>query len=123
MRRTILVFSFIISVFLTLSADDPTVANIYIQHRSHGDHLEYYPLADQPDVYYDLVNQIIIINGGGEVTYYDVEIASVTTTLTVISSQVNGYYDTIDISTLPQDDYVITIYSPEDHTYEGFFEI
>ena len=90
---------------------------------STNDHLEQFIPADQPDVYYDIVAQTLIIDGGGEVTYYDVEIASVTTTLTVISTQVNGYYDTIDISTLPQDEYVITIYSPEDHTYEGFFEI
>ena len=87
------------------------------------DHLEHFVFADQPDVYYDNDTHEIIIDGGGEVTYYDVEIASVTTTLTVISTQVNGYYDTIDISSLPQDEYVITIYSPEDHTYEGFFEV
>ena len=79
--------------------------------------------ADQPDVYYDNDTHEIIIDGGGEVTYYDVEITSVTTTLTVISTQVNGFYDTIDVSSLPQDEYVITIYSPEDHTYEGFFEV
>ena len=97
---------------------------INMQHIGHqNDHFEHFIPADQPDVYYDNVNQTIIIDGGGEVTYYDVEIASVTTTLTVISTQVNGYYDTIDISSLPQDEYVITIYSPEDHTYEGFFEV
>ena len=65
----------------------------------------------------------IIINGGGEVSYYDVEIAPTSTFVPVISTQVNGYYDTIDVSSLPAGDYVITIYSPEDNTYEGFFEI
>lgn len=76
-----------------------------------------------PDVYYDNVNQTIIIDGGGEVTYYDVEIAPVTSSVQVITTQVSGYYDTIDVSSLPATEYVITIYSPENNTYEGFFEI
>lgn len=79
--------------------------------------------ADQPDVYFDNATMTIIINGGGEVSYYDVEIAPTSTFVPVISTQVNGYDDTIDISSLPQGLYCITIYSPEDNTYEGFFEI
>ena len=88
-----------------------------------NDHLEHFIPADQPDVYYDDVSQVIIIDGGGEVTYYDVEIAPVSTFVPVISTQVNGYYDTIDVSTLPQGEYFISISSPEDHTFEGYFEI
>lgn len=98
------------------------VVNIqYIGH--HNDHLEHFSPFDQPDVYYDNVNQAIIIDGDGAVDYYDVEIASVTNFVTVISTQVSGYYDTIDVSSLPATEYVITIYSPENNTYEGFFEI
>lgn len=89
----------------------------------HYDHLEHFIPFDLPDVYYDNANQAIIIDGDGAVDYYDVEIAPVTSSFPVITTQVNGYYDTINISTLPQGVYVITIYSPEDNTYEGFFEI
>ena len=122
MKRIIIVFSFF-SLFLTLLADDPTVANINLQHRNHGDHIEYYPPADQPDVYYDSVNQVIIINGGGAVTYYDVEVAPLSTFVPVTSTQISGYYDTIDVSSMSAAEYVITIYSPEGNTFEGFFEI
>ena len=75
-----------------------------------------------PDVYYDGDNQQIIVDGLGVVNYYDVEIASATSFVTVISTQVNGSYDTIDISSLPQGEYVITIESPWVNTYEGFFD-
>ena len=119
-RITLLIIVFTFSHLFSLGAPDEIVLR---NTGPQDDHIEHFVFADQPDVYYDNVYQTIIIDGGGEVTYYDVEIASVTTTLTVISTQVNGYYDTIDISSLPQDEYVITIYSPEDHTYEGFFEV
>ena len=64
-----------------------------------------------------------LMDGGGEVTYYDVEIESMTTWLTVISTQVNGMYDTIDISSLTPGEYMITITSPTGHEFEGFFQI
>ena len=86
-------------------------------------HLDHPVFADQPDVYLDTSNALIIIDGGGEVTYYDVEIESMTTWLTVISTQVNGTYDTIDVSSLAAGDYMITITSPTGHEFEGFFEI
>lgn len=113
----------ILSAFLGINlCNGEEVINMqHIGH--HNDHLEHFSPFDQPDVYYDNVNQTIIIDGDGAVDYYDVEIASVTNFVTVISTQVSGYYDTIDISSLPQGVYVITIYSPEDNTYEGFFEI
>ena len=84
------------------------------------------PIKDRSDVmpcvYYDTVNQQIIIDGGGEVTYYDVEIASVSTWTVVISTQVNGYYDAIDVSSLPTGEYCITIDSPTGNSFEGFFD-
>ena len=79
--------------------------------------------ADQPDVYYDDVAQTIIIDGGGEVTYYDVEIAPVSTFVPVISTQVNGFYDTIDVSSLSATEYYITVSSPTGNEFEGYFEI
>ena len=88
-----------------------------------GDHSNLPFPADMPDVYYDNSNQQIIVDGLGVVTYYDVEIASATNWTVFISTQVNGSYDTIDISSLPQGEYVITIESPWGNTYEGFFGI
>ena len=87
------------------------------------DHLDQPIPADQPDVYLDTSNAAIFIDGGGEVTYYDVEIESMTTWLTVISTQVNGMYDTIDVSSLTSGEYMITISSPTGHEFEGFFQI
>ena len=88
-------------------------------------HIEYSIPADQPDVYYDSTTQEITIDGDdyGYVNYYDVVIMSQTTWDVVISTQVDGDYDTIDVSSLPTGEYVITIYSPLNNTFEGFFEI
>jgi hypothetical protein len=74
-----------------------------------------------PDAYYNNVSQTIIVDGTGEVEYYDVEIMSLTTFDVLISTQVNGYYDTIDISSLPDGEYVITIDAPTGNSFEGFF--
>ena len=80
--------------------------------------------ADEPDVYHDTDTQEIIIEGLGFVTTYDVEIASAATLTVLISTQVNGTYDTIDVSSLPSDHvYVITLYSPTGNTFEGTFLI
>ena len=78
--------------------------------------------AVEPEVYYDDVAQEIIIVGTGNATYYNVVIESVNDWDVSLSTQVNGSYDTIDISSLPEGEYVITIDSPLDNTYEGYFE-
>ena len=109
---------------INVSADVRNEKKINIQHRPPGGiHLDQPIPADQPDVYLDTSNAVIIIDGGGEVVYYDVEIESMTTWLTVISTQVNGTYDTIDVSSLAPGDYIITITSPTGHEFEGFFQI
>ena len=90
----LLFFAFAISLFGFASRRSITLS----KKGNVGTHLDQPLLADQPDVYYDDDNALIIIDGGGEVTYYDVEIESMTTWLTVISTQVNGTYDTIDVS-------------------------
>ena len=78
--------------------------------------------ADQPDVYYDDDEQEIIIDGpGSEASYYDVDIVSLSTLDTVLSTQVNGTYDTIDVSSLPDDNYKIVITSSNFNEYEGYF--
>ena len=114
-----LISTLMLVFFVCINAN--AVRQIDIHHNGQmPTHLELPAPADQPDVYYD--NDEIIIDGLGVVNYYDVEIASATSFVTVISTQVNGSYDTIDISSLPQGEYVITIESPLGNTYEGYFD-
>ncbi len=77
--------------------------------------------ADQPEVYYDNVTQVIIIGGTGDATYYDVDIFCCDDGLLVLQDTVNGSYDTIDVSSLPDGDYQIVITSSYDNEYEGYF--
>ena len=78
---------------------------------------------DMPDAYYNygIKTQEILIDGGGVVNYYDVEITSPVTNAVEISTQVDGNYDTIDISSLSPGIHVITIESPSGNIYEGTF--
>ncbi len=101
-------------------ADD---AVINIQHvPNHGTHSGQ-PLfpADQPDVYYNDVTQVIIVDGTGYSTYYNVEITSLSTFYVMISTSVNGNYDTIDVSSLPDDNYEIVLTSSYNNVFEGYF--
>ena len=83
--------------------------------------LPIYP-ADQPDVYYDATDQVIIIDGpGSEASYYNVDIVSMSTLDVMLSTQVNGTYDTIDVSSLPDDNYKIVITSSNFNEYECYF--
>ena len=121
MKQLVIFFSFLLASSISLLADEANQIRIE-QVPKGGTHFNFPVPADQPDVYYDTVNQQIIIDGDGEVTYYDVEIASVSTWTVVISTQVNGYYDTIDVSSLPAGEYCITIDSPTGNSFEGFFD-
>ena len=123
MKKIYLLFIIVTTIFVTMRADDGSMAAINLGHQGQDDHLDQPILFDQPDVYLDTSDAMIIIDGGGEVNYYDVEIESMTTWLTVISTQVNGMYDTIDISSLTPGEYMITITSPTGHEFEGFFQI
>ena len=78
---------------------------------------------DMPDAFYnhDEKTQDIIIDGNGVVSYYDVEISSPVTNTVEMTTQVNGTYDTFDISSLPTGSHVITIESPSGNIYEGTF--
>ena len=71
--------------------------------------------------YYDAKTQEIIIDGSGVVSYYDVEISLPVTNTVEMSAQVDGTYDTFDISSLPSGSHVITIESPSGNIYEGTF--
>ena len=78
---------------------------------------------DMPDAFYVYgpKTQDIIIDGNGVVSYYDVEISSPVTNTVEMSTQVNGTYDSFDISSLPTGSHVITIESPSGNIYEGTF--
>lgn len=78
---------------------------------------------DMPLAYYhyDVKTQDIIIDGNGVVSYYDVEISSPVTNIVELSTQVDGTYDTFDISSLATGPHVITIESPSGNIYEGTF--
>ena len=77
----------------------------------------------EPKDSWDDVAQEIIIVGTGNATYYNVVIESVNDWDVSLSAQVNGSYDTIDISSLPADEYCITITTAWNDTFVGYFEI
>ena len=122
MKRIIFIFLLFFNISFIVSADDgPAVINL--QHKGHDDHWEHPAPAVQPEVYYDDVAQEIIIVGTGNATYYNVVIESVNDWDVSLSAQVNGSYDTIDISSLPADEYCITITTAWNDTFVGYFEI
>jgi len=84
-------------------------------------HSEYYLPVDMPEVYFDGDNLEIVIVAEGYADYYDVEIVSQSSMLAVISTRVDGYGDTLDVSSLPDDDYTIIITSSNHNVYQGTF--
>jgi len=73
--------------------------------------------------HYDVKTQDIIIDGGGVVSYYDVEISSPVTNTVEMTTQVNGTYDSFDISSLSTGPHVITIESPSGNIQNTCFSI
>ena len=116
---SVLVLMFSCMNLCNIYADEADINIQYVGH--HGTHSEYYPPADMPEVYYDSDNQEIIIVADGFSSYYDVDIVSESTLMIVISTQVDGYGDSIDISSLPDDNYTIVITSSNNNEYVGQF--
>jgi hypothetical protein len=107
MKRTILFLSFLLLMILQLSAEG-TRRPITLEHK--GGPRDGSPLCfDMPMAYYYYNSKThdIIIDGGGVVSYYDVEISSPVTNTVEMSIQVDGTYDTFDISSLPAGAHVI----------------
>lgn len=105
-------------------ADRGDGEQIFIMKKGNGGHLENYPIADMPDaVYYDSDEEEIIIVADGTSLYYNVEIVSDYLNQTVISTQVSGYGDTIDVSSLASGSYTIVITTEFLNEYEGQFSI
>lgn len=97
---------------------------VNMQHiGNHGNHSEYYPPADMPEVYYDADNLEIIIVADGFASYYNVDITSASGYVPLISTQIDGYGDSIDVSSLPEGYYTITITSSNNNQFEGIFNI
>ena len=95
---------------------------ITLEHKGDG-HLEHFIPADMPEAYFDDVAMEIIIVGDGFADYYDVEIVSLGSMLTVIGTQIDGYGDSIDVSSLPDGDYRLVITSSNNNVFEGDFAI
>ena len=119
MRHLLLILFLASSLFANADHEAIVLRDGGNQHNHSG--LPIWP-ADQPDVYYDATDQVIIIDGpGSEASYYDVDIVSMSTFDVMLSTQVNGTYDTIDVSSLPDDNYKIVITSSNFNEYEGYF--
>ncbi|MBQ6166919.1 MAG: hypothetical protein IJK41_05755 [Muribaculaceae bacterium] len=124
--KKIIAFLAILMMFPMYSfADRYGEQQVILHHtKGHGGHLENYPIADMPDaVYYDSDEMEIIIVADGTSLYYNVEIVSDALNLTVISTQVDGYGDVIDVSSLPAGNYTIIITSQFLNEYEGQFTV
>lgn len=115
----IISFLLLMIISLELNADNEQIA-ISIKNQG-GTHSEYYIPADMPDVYFNSSTQEIIIEADGFASYYDVEIISQTSLLTVILTQIDGYGESIDVSSLPLGDYTIVMTSSFNNEYEGQF--
>lgn len=118
MNKT-LFFLFLLFIPFYLYADRDEIVLRPDGHQPN--HSEYYPPADMPEVYFDDVAMEIIIVGDGFADYYDVEIVSLGSMLTVIGTQVDGYGDSIDVSSLSDGDYRIVITSSNNNIFEGDF--
>jgi len=105
MKRFVFFFFFLLPFALQLHAKDDLSA-IVLGHKG-GAHSEYYPPADLPEVYFDSDNLEIILIADGFSSYYDVEITPTTGYVPLISTQVDGYGDNIDVSSLPDGYYTI----------------
>lgn len=120
MKRLILILLFTVSIYGNLAADGTAAAQINLQHRKHGA-----PRADnpvvEPEAFIDYFEQVIIIDGGDDVSYYEVEITSAINGYYELYTLVNGTYDTFDVSSLAAGSHIITITSPLGDVYEGTF--
>lgn len=120
MKKNTILLTLLILANLSIIAG----GRIDIRHTGQmPNHGEYYPPADMPEVYFDSDNLEIILVADGFSTYYDVEITPTTGYVPLISTQVDGYGDTIDVSSLPDGYYTITITSEFNNEFEGTFQI
>ena len=123
MLKKFLITSLVLLFSFKVYADGESVQQIYIEHRHSGNHIEHYLPADAPEVYFDSEAMEIIIEADGFADYYVVEAISLVSGQTLIYTQIDGYGDTIDVSSLPDAYYQIIITSSNNNVFEGTFLI
>ena len=125
LKRIVFFTLSIITMSLEMAADNNPAVPINLEHVHKGGprsgNLPTCPDAPQAYYCYNDKSQWILIDGHGVVNYYDVEITSPVTNAVELTTQVDGSYDTFDISSLPAGSHVITIESPSGNIYEGTF--
>ena len=121
MKKIIFIYLFLLPLCLIAGG----IRNSIPLHKkgSTGGHIEFSLPDVEPTVYYDNDEREITIVGTGFASYYDVEIKSATTSMVYISTRVDGSYDTIDVSSLSDDIYVITLDPPVNVSFEGTFSV
>ena len=123
MKKYIIFFFLLVFSAFRMSADENSNAPINLQHQNQHDHLEYYPPADMPEAYFDSDEMEIIIEADGFADYYVVNIISQVTMQSVIYTQISGYGDSVDVSSLPDGYYRLVITSSNNNVFEGYFMI
>ena len=119
--RIVMLSLLVFSIGITGEARDAE-AKLNLQYVGHGDdHGEIYAPADEPDVYFNSDMFQIIVVADGFASYYDVDIVSQSTMQLVFYTTIGGYGDSIDVSSLPDDNYTIIITSSNNNEYVGQF--
>ena len=109
---------------MMLSAQVFTASSeVQIVLSQQGEHIEHFAPADMPEVYYNSDEEEIIIVADGFSSYYNVLIIRNSTNQTMVSTQIIGYGDSIDISSLPSDNYILVITSEYNNVFQGNFTI
>ena len=120
MKKVFLILSLILSNLYVFADPNPVIVH---NGGSVDDRSQNLTQTDMPRVYYDNDTHEIIIDGGGEVSYYEVEITSAINGYYELYNLVNGMYDTFDVSSLSAGSHIITITSPLGNIYEGTFTV
>ena len=123
MKRCIILLGVFSFLFVNVYGADDSKGQIYIEHNKGTDNHHLFIPDDEPDISYDSNSQVIVINGTGAVNYYHVVIMSMTTSRVVLSTTVNGTYDTISVSSLREDDYCVYIKTTYFNTYVYMFHL
>ena len=123
MKRLLLLLFYPIFFVSQINGDGSMPNQIYIEQKPKGGtHFVSPPTpADMPQVYYDSEAGVITVDGTGDASYYYVDIVSQSTLSVVLYDTVDGDYGTVDVSSLPDDNYQIIITSSHNNEYTGYF--
>ena len=121
MNYRIIIFLLLSIVGLQAQASDEEIVLSCPGHQH--DHIEHYDPADMPIVYFDSDEMEIIIEAEGFAGYYTVEVRFMSSGDPVIHTQIDGYGDTIDVSSLTAGYYQLVITSEYNNVYIGYINI